>query len=59
MIMIMKLTGTDLEITMYNKFRKINKKENLLKNFTKDLKSMKNNKIQILKLEDIITEIKN
>lgn len=59
MIMIMKLTGIDLEITMYNKFRKINKKENLLKNFTKDLKSMKNNKIQILKLEDIITEIKN
>lgn len=59
MIMIMKLTGIDLEITMYNKFRKINKKENLPKNFTKDLKSMKNNKIQILKLKDIITEIKN
>lgn len=63
MIQVLDLADKDLKITVTNMLNKIKEKmdniDEMLENSTIELKSMKNNQMYILQLDNAIYEIKN
>ena len=63
MIQVLDLADKDLKITVTNMLNKIKEKmdniDEMLENSTIELKSMKNNQMYILELDNAIYEIKN
>lgn len=63
MIQVLDLEDKDLKITVTNMLNKIKEKmdniDEMLENSTIELKSMKNNQMYILELDNAIYEIKN